>query len=134
MEILRDKILDYGLKKLGKERFELISVPYQKMPEVYRGADVFTLPSKSSEAFGNVLVEAMASGLPVVATDDPIRREIVGDAGILVDPTNVDSYSSALREALSKDWGGLPRKQAENFSWDIIADNYISLLSSLYKG
>ena len=131
---LRDKILDYGLRKLGKGRFELISVPYHKMPEVYRGADVFTLPSKSSEAFGNVLVEAMACGLPVVATDDPIRREIVGEAGILVDPTDVDSYSIALREALSRDWDSLPRRQAERFSWDVVADKYIDLLSSLYKG
>ncbi|MCX6705008.1 MAG: glycosyltransferase family 4 protein, partial [Candidatus Woesebacteria bacterium] len=81
---LGDEIYDLGIMSLG-ERFKMISVPFEKMPEVYRVADIFTLPSASSESFGNVLVEAMASGFPVVATDDPVRREIVGNAGILVD-------------------------------------------------
>ncbi len=78
------------IKRMGTEtlrgKFEMISVPFEKMPEVYRSADIFTLPSASSESFGNVLVEAMASGLPVVATDDPVRREIVGEAGLFTDP------------------------------------------------
>lgn len=127
---LRDKICDLGSRKLG-DRFEIVSVPFEDMPEVYRKADVFTLPSESSEAFGNVLVEAMASGLPVVATDDPIRREIVGKAGILVDPKDIDSYTTALETALKKDWGNLPRKQAEKFSWDRIAKMYDKLFEEI---
>jgi glycosyltransferase involved in cell wall biosynthesis len=130
---LRDKIYDLGITSLGKERFEMVSVPFEKMPKIYRTADVFTLPSTSSESFGNVLVEAMASGLPVVATDDPIRHEIVGDAGILIDPTDVDSYAKALQKALDTNWGDIPRRQAEKFSWDEIAKKYEELFKKLTK-
>lgn len=130
---IKNNIYDLGIKKLGKDKFETISVPFEKMPEVYQSADVFTLPSKSSEAFGNVLVEAMASGLPVVATDDPVRREIVGDAGILVDPTNTDAYAKALQKALDTDWEDKPRKQAEKFSWDGITEKYEKIIESIIK-
>lgn len=129
---LKDKIYDLGIKNLGG-RFGMISVPYDKMPDIYRCADVFTLPSASSEAFGNVLVEAMASNLPVVATDDPIRKEIIGDAGILVDPTNTEEYTKALRKALDADWGENPRRRAEKFSWDEIVKDYEELFKELIK-
>jgi glycosyltransferase involved in cell wall biosynthesis len=127
---LKNKIYDLGIKNLG-DRFEMISVPYEKMPDIYRRTDVFTLPSASSEAFGNVLVEAMASGLPVVATDDPIRKEIIGDAGILVDPTNIEEYAKALQKTLNINWGEKPRHQAEKFSWDEIALKYEELFKTL---
>jgi glycosyltransferase involved in cell wall biosynthesis len=128
---LKDKIYDLGIKNLGKERFKMISVPFNKMPEIYRVADVFTLPSSSSESFGNVLVEAMASNLPIVATDDPIRREIVGDAGIFVDTTNINEYAKALETALKTNWEDKPRRQAEKFSWDEIAKKYEELFKNL---
>jgi glycosyltransferase involved in cell wall biosynthesis len=101
------------------------------MPRVYGAADIFTYPTVPWESFGIVLVEAMASGLPVVATDDPIRREIVGDAGLFDDPLNTKVYAKALRKALAKDWGDKPRKQAEKFSWDKIADQYHKLFDEL---
>ena len=129
----KQEITDYGLKILGKKRFKIVSVPFEEMPEVYRAADVFTLPSAPTEAFGNVLVEAMASNLPVVATDDPIRKEIVGDAGILVDPTRTEDYAKAIKEALERDWGKRPRKQAEKFDWDKIAERYEELFQTLTK-
>jgi glycosyltransferase involved in cell wall biosynthesis len=123
------------LENLGNEflgsKFQILSVPFEKMPEVYRAADVFTLPSESSEAFGNVLIEAMASGLPVVATNDPIREEIVGDAGILVDPTNIDEYALNLQKALDTNWGNRPRDQAEKFSWEVVAKKYEELFKTL---
>lgn len=127
---MREELQELGGKLLG-DRFKIISVPFEKMPEVYASADVFTLPSTPSEAFGNVLVEAMASGLPVVATNDLVRREIVGEAGILVDPTDTETYAKALREALKTNWGEKPRKQAEKFNWDKIAEQYEELFNSI---
>lgn len=129
----KQKIADLGLKMLGNDRFEIIETTNDKMPEIYNRADVFTLASKSSESFGIVLVEAMASGLAVVATDDPIRREIVGNAGLFVDPLDTEKYAKAIEKALNTKWGDTPRKQAEKFSWDIITKEYENLFNELIK-
>ncbi len=127
----KQEIKEMGEKLLGKDRFEIIETTNDKMPEIYNKANVFTLASKTYESFGIVLVEAMASGLLVVATDDPIRREIVGDAGLFVDPTDTNTYAQAIEKALNTNWGDKPRKQAEKFDWDIIAKKYEELFKSL---
>ena len=100
------------------------------MPGVYRAADIFTYPTVPWESFGIVLVEAMATGLAVVANKDDIRREIVGRAGVLVDPTNVDAYAIALKNALRLKWGKRPINQAKKFDWDKIAAKYEKLFMS----
>ena len=132
-----DGDLKEDIKKLGKElmgdRFSLVKIPFEDMPKAYRAADVFTIPSASYYAFEIVLVEAMASGLPVVANEDPIRREIVGDAGILVDPTNTEEYARVLKRALGIDWDDNPRTQAKKFDWDKIAEKYEELFKKLTK-
>ncbi len=120
-----------GENLLGKDRFEIIETTNDKMPKIYSRANVFTLASKTYESFGIVLVEAMASGLPIVATDDPIRREIVGDAGLFVDPTDIDAYAAAIEKALNADWGNKARKQAEKFDWDVIVKQYEDLFNTL---
>ena len=130
---LKGELQRYGEKVLGEGRFKLLSVPFTQMPEVYRAADIFTLPSRPSESFGNVLVEAMASNLPVVATDDPVRKYIVGDAGVLVDPTDTKAYAKAIEKALDQNWEEKPRAQAEKFSWDEIARKYEELFNKLRK-
>jgi glycosyltransferase involved in cell wall biosynthesis len=118
-------------KKLLPGRFKIFSFPHDQMPTVYRAADVFTYATVPWESFGIVLVEAMASGLPIVATNDPIRREIVGQAGFFVNPKNTDEYARVLQKALDKNWGNIPRKQAEKFSWNEIAKKYDQLFCNL---
>lgn len=117
--------------RLLKDRFKIMSLSYEKMPEVYRSADGFTLVSESYYSFENVLVEAMATNLPVVANNDPIRKEIVGDGGLLVNPNNVEEYANALKSVLETNWGSKPREQAKKFNWDIIAEKYTALIESL---
>lgn len=103
---------------------------YEDMPGVYTACDLYSYPTSPRESFGISILEAMASGLPVVATNDPIRKEIVGDAGILIDPTNTEEYAIALQKALDSNWGDKPRKQAEKFDWDKIAQKYESIINN----
>lgn len=123
------------LKQLGDKmlakRFQILSFAHTQMPQVYKSANLFTFPTSPWESFGIVMLEAMASGLPVVAGDDPIRREIVGDAGLFVNPENTQEYAQALEKALTADWGNKPRLQAEKFSWDKSAAQYDNLFRSL---
>lgn len=130
--ILKDDIVKLGKGLLG-ERFYLTKVTHDKMPDLYRAASVFTLPSASFHSFEIVLTEAMATNLPVIANDDSIRREIVGEAGILVNPEDRDEYAKAIKQALEKNWGNKPRLQAEKFSWDNITRKYQELFDEIKK-
>ncbi len=115
---------ELGHRLLGG-RFRQEKAPHDQMPAIFNSADLFTLVSESSEAFGVVYLEAMACNLPVVATDDELRRGIVGDAGLFVkNPMNPDEYANVIRQALANDWGVQPRKQAARFDWDRIAGLY----------
>jgi len=90
----------------------------EEMPSVYAAADVFCLPSWW-EAMPLSVLEAMAAGLPVVATDVGDVKEAVSDgsSGILVPPRSPDRLASALRELLldagrRADLGGQARRTA----------------------
>ncbi len=116
--------------RLGAARYQRQVVPRAAMPAWYRAADCFTLPSRS-ESFGLVYLEALACGRPVVAPDDAVRREVIGDAGVLCEVSDVDLYSQALAAALGRDWGGLPRRRAELFPIDATVRAYADMLRSL---
>ncbi len=106
-------------------------VRHSHMPEIYQQASLFCFVPQPWEAFGLVYLEAMATNLPVVATDDPIRREIIGSAGIFVtNPENPFELSSAINQAFDKSWGDAPLNQARQFSWELIAPLYDDLFRS----
>jgi glycosyltransferase involved in cell wall biosynthesis len=75
---------------------------YEDMLEVYRQADIFILPSKHTktweEQYGMVLVEAMASGLPIIAYDSGAIREVISDVGLLVKEGDINQLCKALQE------------------------------------
>lgn len=108
-----------------------MEVNHSQMPGVYTACDLFSYPTEPSESFGISMLEAMACGLPVVATDDPIRREIVGEAGLFVDPQNIDAYAQSLKKALATNWKDKPQKQAAKFSWDKVCSQYAQLFTRL---
>ncbi|QQG47101.1 MAG: glycosyltransferase family 4 protein [Candidatus Woesebacteria bacterium] len=123
------------LTKLAKQmipgRFKILNLPYKEIDKAYRSADLFIYPTSNYESFGISMLEAMASGLPVVANDDPIRKEIIGNAGLVVNPQNSESYAKAIEKALDTSWGNKPREQVEKFDWDKIALDYVNLFKSL---
>jgi glycosyltransferase involved in cell wall biosynthesis len=100
------------------------------MPGWYAAADCFTLPSRT-ESFGLTYLEAMACGVPCVAPDDAVRREVIGDGGILCDVTDPAAYTGALAEALARDWEDIPRHRAERFPVTATIDAYAALFREL---
>jgi glycosyltransferase involved in cell wall biosynthesis len=101
-----------------------------------READAFVLSSRS-EGFGNVLVEAMGCGTPVVSTDCPHGPADIlahGKYGILVPPQDSVALASALGRVLEdrRQWpSGLLRERADAFSYAACADAYARLFRSL---
>lgn len=128
----QERLEALGKSKLGN-RFKILRANYEDLPKIYRSADLFVLPSWDREAFGIVYLEAMASGLGIVAPDDASRMEVVGDAGLFTDVDSPTVYAEAIQKALELDWGKLARSQAEKFSWDKIAKEYEQLMLGIMK-
>jgi glycosyltransferase involved in cell wall biosynthesis len=80
----------------------LDAVPHADLPEVLRAADLFLLATEPPESFGIVLIEAMACGLPVIATDYPGVRAVVdeGATGTLVERGSAEAVAAALRRLI----------------------------------
>jgi glycosyltransferase involved in cell wall biosynthesis len=119
----RDYFQDLGNTLLGPERFAIRTFPFNQMSKVYRSANIFTLPS-IDEPCALTYLEAMASGLPVVTTDDEMRRQTIGDAGIACDVTDAEIYATALKQALHEIPRAKARRNASRFDWNMIAVRY----------
>lgn len=109
-------------------------IPQEDLPAVYSMASVFFFPSLYEE-FGIPNCEALACGLPVVSSSVGAPPEVVGDAGILVDPHDVDGMADALFEVLSDGEvrASLARRAAARsalFSWDETARRTLRALES----
>ncbi|MBI5467697.1 MAG: glycosyltransferase family 4 protein [Deltaproteobacteria bacterium] len=107
------------------------AVPENDLPALYSGATVFAFPSLS-EGFGLPPLESMACGTPVVSSNATSLPEVVGDAGVLVDPADIASIkdgiekvlaSPALRSELKEK--GLMR--VKKFSWQTAAEKTLKV-------
>lgn len=119
----RKNLEKIGQKLLG-DRFKIIQSDYKNLPKIYQSADLFVLPSWEREAFGIVYLEAMASGLGIVAPNDESRNEIIGNAGILVNVSDKKKYAQAIEHALKEKWKVKAINQAKKYSWEKIAQQY----------
>ena len=124
--------LDTIARELLPDRFTNISVSQEKMPELYQCADVFLHLSKD-ESFGNVFLEAMASGLPIVAHDSPRTRWIVGDDEFLLDTEDSKAIARQIEMALNSPPSDAQKRsmKATAFAWMNIAAKYRTFLQEL---
>lgn len=116
------------------EKFSIVFLgwkPIEELYELYRQADIFILPSRD-EGMATVLLEAMATALPVVATKVPGSEELVHDGvnGFLVNKDDSEGFAQALEmlisePALRQKMGMEGRKIAGKFSWEKIADQLV---------
>ncbi len=129
--------LDAQAARMLPNRFTRLSVASEQMPQLYRSADIFLHLSKE-EAFGNVYVEAIACGLPVVGHDTPRLRWIVGDEEFLLDTEDLAAVARQIQLASDASPGKRAGRiaRAATFSWPKIGKMYRAFLQdvvSAYK-
>lgn len=112
-------------------RFTRLTLAAPDMPRLYASADAF-LHMSLLESFGNVFVEAMASGLPIVGHDTPRLRWIVGDRDTLCDTEDPAAVTGALGTALAIGRGA-PDPRSADFDWSAIAARYRAFISKLLE-
>ncbi len=108
-------------------------VDHGKLPDYYLDADLFVLPSLA-EGMPNVVLEAMGSGLPIVATKVPGSEELVHDGqnGFLIEHDKPEELIRALvslinKRSLREKMGCQSKAIAREYGWDRVADDYMEL-------
>ena len=127
-----DDVMDLARELRVADRIiEFRGVSEQDLTGLYRQARAFLYPSLV-EGFGLPLLEAMAAGVPVIASDIPVFREVANGAALLVPPAETDAWVQAIRElddpagrAALIDSG---RHRAAAATWDRAAERLTSIL------
>ena len=104
-------------------------VSYEALPTYHRASDIFVSPATGAESFGIVLVEAMAAGLPVVASNIPGYRDVARDGkeSVLVAPSNADALAEGIAHLLDHPaegarLGANGALRAQAYAWENIID------------
>jgi glycosyltransferase involved in cell wall biosynthesis len=111
---------------LSKHVIFLGYIPDQDVIKFYNAADLFVFPSLY-EGFGLPPLEAMACGSPVITSNTSSLPEVVGDAGIILDPNDCDAFADSMYEILTNDaikieMSNKSLKRAELFTWEKTAN------------
>ena len=126
------------VKELGLEDKIIFTdfVSEEDKPALIKGARLFVLPS-FWEGFGLDVLNAMASGVPVVASNTGSLPEVVGEAGVMVDPNSIDSITEGMKEVLlspvTKYNSFIERglRQAKKFSWEKTARETLRIITNV---
>ncbi len=108
------------------------------MADLYNSVDCLLFPSWY-EGFGWPPLEAMGCGIPVVTSNSASLPEIVGDAGLMCAPDDVDGLTAAVasllqRDELSRHYAEAGRKWAGTFTWQRCAEQVCQIYDSLMAG
>lgn len=128
--------LDGPLRARARGRVSFLGrVSDDELVALYRGAAAY-VDASLYEGFGYQVLEAMACGAPVVASDRTSIPEVVGDAGVLCDPESSEAISAALERvlgepALADELRALGAARAQRFSWDRTALQFAAVLDEL---
>jgi len=123
------------IERLGlADRVHLLgSRPHAELPALYGAADALVLAS-SREGWANVLLESMACGTPVIASNIPGNPEVVRSpaAGLITEGNSADSIVAAARRLFADPPDrAATRAYAEHFSWDETTSGQIALFSRI---
>jgi glycosyltransferase involved in cell wall biosynthesis len=109
------------------------AIPHEELREIYGAADTSILAS-SREGWANVLLESMACGTPVVASDIPGTREVVAErqAGFLMRDRSPEAIAEAVRAIFAEPIDrSATRAYAERFSWDATTNGQLAILEAV---
>jgi glycosyltransferase involved in cell wall biosynthesis len=103
---------------------------------IYSHADIYVFPS-FTESFGHSLVEAMAAGLPVIAADMPVNREVCGDAGAYFGIYDPEDCASKIEETLiepdrKKELASHSILRSSKFSWQQYTGQIVQIFREAY--
>ena len=118
-------------KSISESLVILPPMTQEELVKIYQQADVFCLPS-FSEGLPCVVIEAMACGIPVVATNVGGVAEVVDDqSGILIPPGDSNALSAALNQSYHVNWNreAIRGKIINKFSWEIWTKKILALIN-----
>ncbi|RLF07948.1 MAG: glycosyltransferase family 1 protein [Thermoprotei archaeon] len=128
--------IGYGTRLEGEGIINLGFIPEEKMPILYNAADVL-LHTSEYEGFGMPLLEAMACGTPIVASNKASISEVVGDCGYLVDLDTEDCVVRFAEKVLNVIESGERNlkgsKKSKDFTWEKVAKQTMDVYEKLLK-
>ncbi len=110
-------------------------IPDSELPALYRGAELFVFPSLK-EGFGLPVLEAMACGVPVISSNSSSLPEVVGDAGLLVNPEDEREIAQAILKilnspSLAQSLREKGLKRVQSFSWRDSAQKVLEIIPQI---
>lgn len=119
------------------------AVKYDQMPKLFQRMDLLVLPTQTTkrvrEQFGRVIIEAMASGVPVIGSTCGAIPEVIGDAGLVVPEGDADALAVAIErlladENLRRQFTRMGRERVElHYSWEEVASQMYELFRDVLR-
>ena len=123
-QIVNEKNLDNIIELTGR-------IDSEEMPQIYRQNDIFISASKL-EGMSNAMLEAMASGLPIIAARCEGTEELIAENGLVIENATAEEFAKAIKRLiddrqLCSQMSTAARQKAQQFTWGSIAEQYLKI-------